>query len=344
MRFVLAFFSILYRLAVFMRSAVFKHRRKNTLPGFVISIGNLTAGGTGKTPAALIIAEWANNQGYKAVILSRGYGGRYKQEILEVTDGAGILAGPDEAGDEPFLMAKKLRDVPVVVSKNRYKAGLFAQKKFGSDFFILDDGYQYVLLERDLDVLLIDSIDPAGNGHLLPLGPLREPFLCLKRADVIVFTRCSDNSGVENAERIINRYSIDKPVFRSNHVPDKIVFPDDERVFDPDYLKNRRIIAFAGIAKPLEFRKTLLDLGSEVLFFHSFRDHHSFIADEFRDLCDRADRLNADCIMTTEKDWVRLEKVARGYPKIAYLSIRFSFMDNNGFFKMIKDIKEPRDA
>ncbi|MBN2059992.1 MAG: tetraacyldisaccharide 4'-kinase [Deltaproteobacteria bacterium] len=345
MKFILAFFSVLYRLAMEIRSVIFKHRRKNSLPGFVISVGNLTVGGTGKTPAVLMIAEWACAEGYRTAILSRGYGGRYKQEILEVTDGNEIFAGPEEAGDEPFLLAKRLNNIPVVVSKNRYKAGLYANRKFGSDFFVLDDGYQYILLDRDLDLLLMDSSNPVGNGRLLPLGPLREPIKCLKRADAIILTRWPEGAGTQNVFDFIQGGVIDKPVFKSRHIPDKLVFPNDDGIFNPGYLKNRRIVAFAGIAKPIDFRKALLDLESEVLYFKSFRDHHPFTTDEFKDLYEKVDRLGADCIVTTEKDWGRVEKIARGYPGVAYLSIRFSLLGNDDvFFGMIKKIKETYNA
>ena len=127
---------------------------------------NLTAGGTGKTPAACMLAEWARGEGYRIAVLSRGYGGSYREKVLEVSDGNRRHAGQDEAGDEPCLLSRRLLGVPVILSKRRYLAGLFAHEKFGTNFFVLDDGFQHLVLKRDLDIVLVDASDPFGNGRL----------------------------------------------------------------------------------------------------------------------------------------------------------------------------------
>jgi len=183
---VLAFFSVLYGAGVKLRLRAYSGGlfKRKSLPGVVVSIGNLTVGGTGKTPAVIMLAKWALNEGFRVALLSRGYGGRYRKKVLEVSDGNSIKADPRDAGDEPYLLAKKLSGIPVVVSGKRYAAGIFAHEKFGCNFFILDDGFQHMELRRDLDLALIDAEKPFGNGHLLPRGPLREPvdqlahFLC----------------------------------------------------------------------------------------------------------------------------------------------------------------------
>ena len=142
----LALLSFLYGLGVRLRVKAYRGMKKRSLPGFVVSIGNLTVGGTGKTPSVCMLAEWALGEGYRVAVLTRGYGGRYKTKVLEVSDGNDIKVGPAEGGDEPYLLAKKLHGVPVIISKKRYLSGLLAYKKFGTDFFILDDGFQHLAL------------------------------------------------------------------------------------------------------------------------------------------------------------------------------------------------------
>jgi len=145
----LAAFSVLYSLGLKFRFLAYRYGffKRKSLPGFVVSVGNLTVGGTGKTPATVMLAKWALNQGYQVAVLSRGHGGRYKSKVFEVSDGKNISDDPTETGDEPYLLAKNLPGVPVVLSKKRYLGGLFAREKFGTDFFILDDGFQHLELE-----------------------------------------------------------------------------------------------------------------------------------------------------------------------------------------------------
>ena len=174
-------------------SGALKVRR---LPGFVVSVGNLTAGGTGKTPAVVMLAEWAAREGAKVAVLTRGYGGSHGREVLEVSDGKEVRLEPFLSGDEPCLLAKRLDGVPVIVANERYKAGLYAHGKFGSDFFILDDGYQHIRLARDMNIVLLDALNPFGNGHLLPWGPLREPLREIRRADACILTRAGKSGRV----------------------------------------------------------------------------------------------------------------------------------------------------
>lgn len=310
---------------------------KRSLPGYVVSIGNLTVGGTGKTPAACWMAQLATNEGYRVAILSRGYGGKYRTEVLEVSNGDRINAGPVDTGDEPYLLAKRLRGVPVVISKDRHMAGLFAHKRFGSDFFILDDAFQYLTLERDLDLVLIDANDPFGNGHLLPWGPLREPVKQLERADTLIITRSSSDSGENDLEEMLNARFPHKPLFKGDHVAEKVVFPFKSKGYDPDYLRGKRVMAFAGIARPEAFKETLVKLGTDLLFFKGFRDHHSFSPSELSELKAEKEKIKADYLLTTEKDWVRLEGIASEYSDLAYLQIRFHLLSSEDrFFSIIK--------
>jgi tetraacyldisaccharide 4'-kinase len=335
----LALFSVFYGLGVRLRVKAWERRESRPLPGFVVSIGNLTVGGTGKTPAAMMLAEWAFREGHRVAVLSRGYGGKYDQEVLEVSDGRDIKAGPREAGDEPFLMATRLQGVPVILARKRYLAGLHAHRRFRSDFFVLDDGYQHLDLKRDLDLVLMDAVRPFGNGHLLPWGPLREPLSHLRRADAFLITgteRDTNGTGGDLAGLLKRRFP-GKPRFRATRLPDRIVFPNRKEDHDPRYLKGKRILAFAGIAGPARFRDTLSRLGAEVVSFQSFKDHHEFTSEEIRQWVEWKDRLGVSAVVTTEKDWVRLRERV-DHPDLGYLSIRLDLAsDFDGLVAVIRE-------
>lgn len=341
----LAFFSFLYGAGVRLRLGAYRRSflKKRSLPGFVVSIGNLTVGGTGKTPATCMLANWATSEGYRVAILSRGYGGKYKSGTLEVSDGFGVNAGPEEAGDEPYLLAYKLRGVPVITARQRYLAGLAAIRKFGSNFLILDDGFQHLALERDLDLVLMDALCPLGNGHLLPWGPLREPPGQLKRADVLIFSRLGQKSSNSDLTQHIRGTFSGKPCFTGDHIPERIVFPGRNEAVGTDYLRGKRVVAFAGIARPALFRETLTELGGETVSFRAFRDHHAFRPAEIRNLIAEKERLGADCLLTTEKDWIRLGDLGSEYSDLAYLTIRFSLLpEGEAFYRVVKDAIKTR--
>jgi tetraacyldisaccharide 4'-kinase len=336
--------SFLYGLGVRLRLFAFRKKRKRELPGFVVSIGNLTTGGTGKTPATIMMAQWALDNGYRAAVLSRGYGGNYRTKVLVLSDMENITAGPATAGDEPCLIARRLRSVPVIISRNRYLAGLKAHEDFGTDFFILDDGFQHLMLKRDLNLLLIDASEkPFGNGHLLPWGPLREPVRQAKRADAVIFTRSGSRApgyGVENRPRRIVQ---GKALFRAEHIPEKVVFPIKGTDNSPAFLQGKRVIAFAGIARPKAFEDTLIKLGADLLSFSEFRDHHPYSRHELDALMAEKEKRGAEFLITTEKDWVRLEGVHFEFPDLAYLVINFSLLSGEErFSNMVRDRVEKR--
>ncbi len=341
----LAFFCRLYGAGVGIRQWGYQCglMKRESLPGAVVSIGNLTAGGTGKTPAVLFLASWAAESGYRVAVLSRGYGGKYGPEVLVVSDGTHLTASPRESGDEPYLLAKRLQNVPVLVSRKRYQAGWYAHEKLGCDFFILDDGFQHVGLERDLDLVLIDSESPFGNGYLLPLGPLREPVDHLSRADACVLTRFKDPSSGDGTLSALKKRFPGKHFFCANHVPEKVVFPGSGKELEPEHLKGKRVVAFAGIAKPDTFRLTLETLGADLAGFRSFRDHYSFRPEDIRSLITFKQSVGAGYLLTTEKDWVRIASIGPEISEIGYLSIRFSLIkDEDAFFRMIRERAEAK--
>lgn len=334
---ILAPLSLMYGLGVRVRVKGLLGKRKKFLPGFVLSVGNLTTGGTGKTPAVRMLAEWAVGEGCRVAVLSRGYGGRHGQGFLEVSDGEHVFSSPSEAGDEPCLLAASLKGVPVVIARERYLAGLLAHEKYGADFYILDDGFQHLALHRDLDLVLLDAEKPFGNGHLLPWGPLREPKNHLERADAFVITRTDRKRDLSDLTGFLGRHFPEKPLFKSEHRPEALHFPDAGRTYAPEFLRGKRIVAFAGIARPGFFRETLKGLGAEPVWFKGSRDHHVFSDREIRELIRRKEDLGAECLVTTEKDWVRIKDRMPEVRDFAYLTIVLSLASKNALFEMIRD-------
>ncbi|MCX7793608.1 MAG: tetraacyldisaccharide 4'-kinase [Thermodesulfovibrionales bacterium] len=288
-------------------------REQKTLPGYVISIGNLTVGGTGKTPMVIEIAKEAKRRGYDVSILSRGYKGRLPGPVI-VSCRTGPLVDAVDVGDEPVLMAEKLHGVPVVVCKDRYEAGIYAMQCFKEkpDLFILDDGYQHWRLKRDLDILLISGINPFGNRRLFPFGPLREPVEEIKRADILVITMADKCKRLDALIDELRLYAPFQPLYLARHVLKEIIryridengYPVEGEILIPDELRDKKFIAFAGIGNPESFRLTIQESGLNITDFITFMDHHDYKICELKDLSDKAHEKSA-FLLTTEKDLVR---------------------------------------
>ncbi|HMK61373.1 MAG TPA: tetraacyldisaccharide 4'-kinase [Dissulfurispiraceae bacterium] len=302
--------------------------RRQRLSAKVISIGNLTVGGTGKTPATIAVSEEAKRRGYKPIILTRGYMGKARGASL-VSDGTSIMLDTEHAGDEPLVMARSLKNVPVVKSADRYQGGLLAFQHFGDSsdqlLFILDDGFQHWRLQRDVDVVLIDGQKGFGNKRLLPCGPLRSPLSELKDADIIVISR-TRNDLLTNEIRKFNK---DAPIFFATHEIAGVVQSNGTAV-DPAVLKGWRVMAFCGIANPESFQKIISALGCEIAEIRQFRDHHRYREKDIRDLEARARKLGAEFLLTTEKDMVKILELPN--LPINMLSIVISFNINQEFY------------
>jgi len=339
----------MYRVAVQARLkayhfGLFPRRR---LPVFVLSVGNLSVGGTGKTPTVEMIATWALQQGYKPAILSRGYGGHFKGKVLVVSDGTRIMSEPFMSGDEPYFLAKRLPGIPVIIAKARYNGGHFAWKELESDFLIMDDGFQHIQLERDLNVVLLDSTNPFGNGYLLPRGPLREPVRGLERADALILTRCKSGEAAEKVRKTLSEKIPMIPVFHGDHVPLCAVFPanGEENRVPISGLRGKRVIGFAGIAHPAYFRATLESLGMDILAFEPFRDHHVYTPQDINNFLEKRDHLHADYILMTGKDWVKVEQTGLVSREMGYLDIKFRLVDEEErFFRLVKDAYERKQG
>ncbi|KPJ77520.1 MAG: hypothetical protein AMJ54_07640 [Deltaproteobacteria bacterium SG8_13] len=317
--------SRIYAVAVKVRLAGYRHGifKTRRLPCKVISIGNVTAGGTGKTPFAIYVAAMIHRWGLRAAVISRGYKGDAERRGAVVSDGSRLLASPEAAGDEPFLMAVRLMplSVPVLVGRDRVRIGLQAIQRFAPDVIILDDGFQHVRLARDIDVVLLDSQRPLGNSHLLPRGVLREPLSSLRRADLFVFTRTTakeKDTGSHPCRTLPFRLP-DRPVFRAAHAPVLRVWIQPgqnaalEQLSRPGALEirqlaGRRVFAFSGIAANAVFQRSLTGLGIDVSGFIGFGDHHAYSTDDLSRILDAARSAGADCLCTTDKDWVKLPR------------------------------------
>ena len=283
------------------RSGVFKTRRLNCR---VISIGNLTLGGSGKTPTVMMVADTLRRQGMKPAILSRGYGGQSGAAVNVVNDGAQTLLSPEIAGDEPVMMARRLKDIPVLTGRSRYETGKYAIEHFGADVLILDDGYQHLPLHRDLNILLCDATRPFGNTIVFPAGELREPLSAVRRADLICLTRCRDKE-VPSILDQSNRRKV--PVVKSGLKVQSLIDWKSGEEAALETLDGEPVFGFCGIAHPKDFFHTLEQLPARLVDQQDFPDHYSYSQDELRAVEKRALKAGAKFILTTEKDAVKLE-------------------------------------
>jgi tetraacyldisaccharide 4'-kinase len=336
---------------------VLKHQKR--LPCKVISIGNITVGGTGKTPATIAVAEEARKRGLIPGILTRGYKGKMKGPCF-VSKGDRTLLNEEEAGDEPVLMAEKLKGMPVIKGADRYEAGMFALRSlpsaFRPDIFVLDDGFQHWKLFRNKDILLIDGMNPFGNGKLLPLGPLREPREAIGRADIIVMTKTVEikksggacvhpspprgdgrGGGVKGQQSInsileeIRRYNPKAPLFLAEHKPVRFVTASGE-TFPLQWARDKRFFGFCGIGNPGSFKETLLTAGLDLIGLASYGDHYRYDAGDMKKIMEDSRKGNANWIVTTEKDIMRLKKL--NLPEnLGALAIEFTV--GEGFYEEV---------
>lgn len=299
--------SIVYTLAVELRLVLYRFGfiRIRMLPVRVISVGNITLGGTGKTPTITHLADLARRRGTRAAVLSRGYGRRNEQKIAVVSDGRKVLLGPEDAGDEPAMIAAACPGTPVVVGSDRYRAGREAVERFDPAVVLLDDGFQHVRLHRDLNIVLIDGSDPFGNGRLFPAGILREPLGQLARADAVLITRADASPDLTGLKERISRHT-KAPLFTSSFVPRGLVSLADGTSRPLSELRGRTVIAAAGIARPASLKRMLTGLGATVRELRAFPDHHGYSPEDLASLRSLAKEQDASVIITTEKDAVKL--------------------------------------
>ena len=288
-------------------------KKPQTVDAKVISVGNITTGGTGKTPVCVAIANYYSEVlNKKTAILSRGYGGKLSNtQVNTISDGENIFFSAHMSGDEPYWLAYNAQKTIVLTCKNRIEAAKTAIEKYGAEVLILDDGFQHIKLKRDINIMLIDGNLRFGNEKLLPLGPLREPLSEIKRADVILIMnkRALDSSATiacgEFAQKISDKYN--KKAVVCNFAPVGI-YPVTESSDTKSSLTTPcRVYAFAGIGQPRFFFEYLENQGYEVLKKRVFEDHHLYTKEDIKNILSEAKNLGANAIVTTEKDAVKIK-------------------------------------
>lgn len=345
--------SWLYRGVIQLRLWLFRNRiiREKNLGCMVVSIGNITVGGTGKTPVVEMFAKALTKGGRKVAILTRGYKSerppkppffqRLKQRFMAivfrqkipkappriVSDGISPVPLLDSrfAGDEPFMLAQNLQGVAIVVDKDRVNGGRHALREFGVDTLLLDDGLQYLRLRHRLDIVLVDKQSPFGNDRMLPRGFLREPPRSLRRASYIFITKCDGSSNVELIQRI-RRYNRTAEIIECNHRPLHLTDITTREQFPLEMLQGKDIATISGIAKPESFEGGLVKLGSNIRFSRHFADHHRYTEEELNDFMLKADDRAVDFIVTTEKDSVRFPKTENLLLPVYFLRVEIEIL------------------
>lgn len=305
--------------------------RSRRLPCPVVSIGNLTLGGSGKTPAVELAVRTFREAGVRPAVVSRGYG-RRSSGVQVVADRRGLRADPYEAGDEPFLLSRRLPGVPIVVGESRYEAGRRCLEEFGADVLLLDDGFQHRTLDKDLEILLVPGSSPWGNGRLFPRGPLREPLKAVGRAHLVIVVG-GDAEERARARETVRRHNPGAPIVAADYEPLQCWQVRDPTPLGLGALRGRRLLAFAGIARPRSFERTAEGLGVGVAGLVEFPDHHWYTDVDLAGLARQAEAEGAEGLITTEKDYVRLTSEALETLPIWILSVRLALREGEAAWR-----------
>lgn len=291
----------LYSFALSVRAQLYVSgiMKTNRLPRPVVSIGNVTVGGTGKTPVTAWIARFLMAQGCRVAVLSRGYGGSLEGQTTVVSDGASIMLSARECGDEPYLLASTIPGLMVVIGPDRYAAGQLAMEQLSPDIFLLDDGFQHLRLHRDLNILLLDFARPFGNGLTLPAGMLRESPTAARRADLILFTRSPKEGAVP-------AHKTQAPEILASHTIIDLIPLNGGTPQPFSRCSEQKVLAFAGIAEPAHFFAALQAEGLNLVHCLAFPDHVDYSKERLNELAAAVRESGAELLVTTEKDGVKL--------------------------------------
>lgn len=342
------------RLALYRKGAFHVHQINSP----VISVGNITTGGTGKTPIVEWVARAAAKEGRRVCILTRGYGRRDESKQVLVSDGERILADAREGGDEPRQLAEALAGIAAVISDaNRVRAARWAEENLNSNLFILDDGFQHLRIARDLDIVAVDATNPWGGGRLLPGGRLREPLRGLTRADLIILTRAEQSLKVDSLRKEAERLSAGRPVLRAS-TRTRALLPLDEAMLKEDATaiysphaspcarpssSGGAVAAFCALGNPSAFFAHLRSDGHSLNYTRAFPDHHVYRQMDVDALVLEAKREGAQALITTAKDGVKLRSLRFELPCYV-LDIELEFDDEENFASMIRQAIKARPA
>ena len=328
------------------RVGLFKQKK---LDCFVISLGNITVGGTGKTPTAYQLATYIRDLGYKVVILNRGYRSKWHGEVGVVSDGHELKMDASYAGDEAFMLAKHLPQIPVLIGPERAISGQYAIDNYDAEVAILDDGFQHWQLQRDLDIVLVDAVNVFGNGYMLPRGTLREPMSHLARADVFLLTKVDQaaDGSCQYIKDTISRYNDEALLLDSVHQPKSFIRLEEwadniagEGV-PVSFMSGKRVMAVSAIGNPASFEHTIGSTGAEIIESLRFPDHHDFTADEFSDIISQAAKNDVEAIIITEKDAVKVPDLTnvkqelQAVVPIYVITITVKFLQGEEAFKKL---------
>ncbi len=342
--------SRLYLVVIQMRLFLYENRifRNYTLGCQVISVGNLTVGGTGKTPVVEAFARELQKEGRRVAVLSRGYKkvepNAFKKMVDRITmrearrpprvvsDGKDLLLDSAMSGDEPYMLASNLKDVCVVVDRDRVKSGRYAINRLGCDTLILDDGFQYLTLKPRVQIVLVDRTNPFGNENVLPRGVLREPIRNIRRADFIFITK-SNGSGVDELKSVLRKHNSHAEIIECRHAARHVQNVYTREQQDLSFLSGKRVVSVSGIAAPEGFEKELEKRGANIVEKFRFADHHRYSQQEIINIINRAGQLNAEAILTTEKDSVRFPRMDRVDVPVFFLRVDIEILSGEEDFR-----------
>lgn len=351
---VLFLLSGVYKRLVIWRLSLYRHRllRDHRLGCLVISVGNLSVGGTGKTPVVEIFARTLAARGRRVAVLSRGYRSKSKPFLRSLTDffrrqeeipprvvskGDGPLLDSYVAGDEPYMLAKNLEDVVILVDKDRVKSGKYAIRTHDCDTLILDDGFQYLPLKPRVNLLLIDSTNCFDNHFLLPRGLLREPIRNLRRADYVILTKSNGGAHLRHLKSFIKRHNPRAEIIECCHHPLYLqdVHSADQQALD--YLDGKNVASICGIAQPESFERFLHGFGANLVYLKRYADHHRYTRSEISAFLDQARKHGAELVLTTEKDAVRIPRTVDQPMPILFMRVEIDILSGHENFAQCVD-------
>ena len=323
----------------------------------VVSVGNITVGGTGKTPLVAFVAKILAESGENVCVISRGYGRENPKSRVLVSNGENILADAKQAGDEPFELARKLLGKAIVVADaNRVSAGNWTREKFGITAFVLDDAFQHRKAKRDLDIVTIDATNPFGNKKMLPSGILREPLKNLQRADAIVITRANLSEDISNLKLKIKKYNSDCPIFVSENRISNLInlekfsakaqsspssLSSEEKQRTKDKERRTKALAFCALGNPHNFFEQLKLENFDLTVTQKFSDHYFYKKEDIATIEKKARENGAEILLTTAKDAVKLKDLQFGLPCFVVVN-EMIFDDASGFCNLLKNVRKIR--